>query len=94
MSPKMGQLQITNPTPGKAITGKQLWLHGYETVGAFELETGTALVAVKLLPGPGSPDFTEPVIVMLAVQDIDDFFKAIRIAEAGLHPDVRQGGIA
>jgi len=31
---------------------------------------------------------------MLAVQDIENFFKAIRIAEAGLHSNVRDGGTA
>ncbi len=94
MPPKMGELQLTNNAPGKPITGTIFWLHGYETVGAVELETGTAIVAVKLYPGAGNPEFKEPIVIMLAVQDIENFFKAIRIAEAGLHSNVRGGGTA
>jgi hypothetical protein len=94
MPPKIGELQLTNPSPGQPIEGKILWLHGYEMVGAVELATGTSLVAVKLYPGDANPDFKEPIVVMLAVQDIEDFFKAIRIAEAGLHPGAREGGTA
>ena len=91
MPPKMGELHFTNNAPGVPITGTIFWIHGYETIGAVELETGTAIVAVKLYPGPGNSDFKEPLVVMLAVQDIENFFKAIRIAEAGLHSNIREG---
>jgi hypothetical protein len=90
----MGELQFTNNTPGQPITGRIFWLHAYETVGAIELETGAAIVAVKLYPGAGNMEFKEPLVIMLAVQDIEKFFKAIRIAEAGLPQDVRTGGSA
>ena len=94
MPPKIGELQLTNNAPGQPITGTIFWLHGYETVGAVELETGAAIVAVKLYPGAGNPEFKEPIIIMLAVQDIETFFKAIRIAEAGLNQGVSNGGTA
>jgi len=94
MPPKIGELQLTNQAPGQPIEGRIFWLHGYETVGAVELETGVSVVAVKLYPGAGNPDFKEAIIIMLAVQDIDNFFKAIRIAEAGLYPNIRNGGTA
>jgi hypothetical protein len=90
----MGELQLTNNSPGQPITGTIFWLHGYETVGAIELETGAAIVAVKLYPGAENPEFKEPIVIMLAVQDIENFFKAIRIAQAGLHPAVHEGGSA
>ncbi len=67
---------------------------GYETSGAVELETGTPIIAVKLFPVAGNPEFTEPIVLMLAVQNIENFFKAIRIAEAGLHGAVRNSGSA
>ena len=40
MPPKISELHITNHALGKPIAGKIFWLHGYETVGAVELETG------------------------------------------------------
>ncbi len=80
MAAKIGGLQLTNHAPGQPITGTLFWLHGYETVGAVELATGTSIVAVKLYPGDGNPEFKEPIVIMLAVQDIENFFKAIRIA--------------
>ena len=94
MPPKTGELQLTTHSPGQPIAGKVFWLHGYETVGAVELATGTSIVAVKLYPGDGNPEFKEPIVIMLAVQDIENFFKAIRIAEAGLCPNIRDGGTA
>ena len=77
MPPKFGELQLTTTAPGQPITGAIFWLHGYETVGAVELATGTSIVAVKLYPGAGNPEFKEPLVIMLAVQDIENFFKAI-----------------
>jgi len=94
MPPRDGELKITNHSLGKPITGKLLWLSGYETTGAIELETGTPVVAVKIHPIAGDAEFTEPIVIMLAVQDIENFFKAIRIAEAGLHRSVRDRGTA
>lgn len=94
MPPKIGELQTINHTPGEPIIGSIFWLHGYETVGAVELETGTEIVAVKLFPGAANPEFKEPLVIMLAVQDIETFFKAIRIAEAGLHSRVVDHGTA
>jgi hypothetical protein len=95
MAPKIGELQITNNALGQPIAGgKVLWLYGYETIGGVELDTGTPLVAVRLLPGTANPDFKEPIVVMLAVSDIENFIKAIRIAEAGLHPGALKGGTA
>jgi hypothetical protein len=84
----------TNRSLGKPIAGKFLWLAGYETTGAIELETGTPVVAVKIIPMAGVAEFTEPIIIILAVQDIDDFFKAIRIAESRINLHVRKGGTA
>lgn len=95
MPPKIGELQIINIPPGQPIAGgKVLWLYGYETIGGVELETGIPIVAVKLFPGAANPDFKEPIIVMVAVADIDNLVKAIRISEAGLHLDVLKGGTA
>lgn len=94
MPPRDGELKITNHSLGKPIAGKLLWLSGYETTGAIELETGTPVVAVKIIPIAGDAEFTEPIVIMLAVQDIEDFFKAIRIAQSGLHPAIRDGGSA
>lgn len=94
MAPKIGELQITNHEPGQPIAGRLFWLQGYETVGAVELETGAAIVALKLYPGVVNPDFKEPIIIMLEVGDIENFFKAIRIAQAGLHPIVSNRGIS
>jgi hypothetical protein len=94
MPPGDDELKITSHSLGKPIAGKLLWLSGYETTGAVELETGTAVVAVKIFPIAGDAEFTEPIVIMLAVEDLENFIKAIRIAEAGLHPDVRNGGTA
>ena len=94
MPPRADELKITNHSLGKPIAGKLLWLSGYETTGAIELETGTPVVAVKIFPIAGDAEFTEPIVIMLAVQDIENFFRAIRIAEAGLHPSLRDGGTA
>ena len=95
MPPKIGELQITNNYLGQPIAGgKIIWLYGYETIAGIELETGTPIVAVKFFPGPSNPDFKEPVIVMLAERDIENFLKAIRIAQAGLHPSISEGGTA
>jgi hypothetical protein len=94
MPPRDDDLKITNHSLGKPIAGKLLWLSGYETTGAIELETGMPVVAIKIFPIAGDADFTEPIVIMLAVQDIETFFRAIRIAEAGLHPSVRDGGTA
>ena len=94
MPPRDGELKIADHSLGKPITGKLLWLSGYETTGAIELETGTPVVAVKIFPIAGDVEFTEPIVIMLAVENLENFIKAIRIAEAGLHPDVRNGGTA
>lgn len=94
MPPKIGELQITNHSLGQPIAGKVFWLYGYETVGAVELETGASVVAVKLYPGPANPDFKEPLVIMLALENIENFIKAIRIAQAGMHTDARNGGAA
>jgi hypothetical protein len=94
MPPRDGELKITNHDLGKPIAGKLLWPSGYETTGAVELETGTPVVAVKIFPIAGDAEFAEPIVIMLAVENLENFIKAIRIAEAGLHPDVRKGGIA
>ena len=94
MPPRDDELKITNHALGKPIAGKILWPSGYETTGAVELETGTPVVAVKLYPITGDAAFTEPIVIMLAVKDLENFIKAIRIAEAGLNPDVRNGGTA
>jgi hypothetical protein len=94
MPPRDDELKIINHSLGKPIAGKLLWLSGYETTGAVELETGTPVVAVKIFPIAGDAEFTEPIVIMLAVEDLENFIKAIRIAEAGLHADVRNGGTA
>jgi hypothetical protein len=94
MPPRDDELKIANHSLGKPIAGKLLWLSGYETTGAIELETGTLVVAVKIFPMAGDAEFTEPIVIMLAVENLENFIKAIRIAEAGLHPDVLNGGSA
>jgi len=92
--PRDSELKITNHSLGKPIAGKLLWLSGYETTGAIELETGTPVVAVKIFPIAGDAEFTEPIVIMLAVENLENFIKAIRIAEAALLPDCRKGGTA
>jgi len=94
MPPRDGELKITNHALGKPIAGKLLWPSGYETIGAVELETGTPVVAVKIYPMAGDAEFTGPIVIMLAVENLENFIKAIRIAQAGLHPAVREGGSA
>ncbi len=94
MPPRDSELKITNQSLGKPISGKLLWPSGYETTGAVELETGTPVVAVKIYPITGDAEFTEPIVIMFAVENLETFIKAIRIAEAGLHQDVRTGGTA
>jgi hypothetical protein len=79
---------------GKADRWQTLWLSGYETTGAIELETGTPVVAVKIFPVAGDPEFTEPIVIMLALENLENFIKAIRIAEAGFHSDAHNGGRA
>jgi hypothetical protein len=87
----IGELQITHHTPGKPIEGKLFRPYAYETLGAVEAETYAAAVVIKLHPAAGDPDFKEP-FVLLRLNDLENFIKAIRIAEAGLHPAVREGG--
>lgn len=94
MPPRDNDLKITNHSLGKPIAGKLLWLSGYETTGAIELETGTPVVAVKIFPIAGDAEFTEPIVIMLAVENLENFIKAIRIAEAGLYPNTPNGGNA
>jgi len=94
MPPRDDELTITNHSLGKPIAGKLLWPFGYETTGAIELETGTPVVAVKIFPIAGDAEFTEPIVIMLAVENLENFIKAIRIAEAGLHQQFLSGGTA
>jgi hypothetical protein len=94
LPPRDGELKITNHSLGKPIVGRLLWPSGYETTGAVELETGTPVVAVKIYPMAGDAEFTEPIVIMLAVENLENFIKAIRIAQAGLHPDIHNGGTA
>lgn len=92
--PLPGELQITDRMVGQPIEGKLFRPSAYETVGVFELETGASAVVIKLYPVAGDPDFKEPVVVLLHLENLEPFIRAIRIAEAGLHPDVRKGGSA
>ena len=89
-----GELQITHHTLGKPIEGKLFRPYSYETIGAVELETHASAVVIKLHPAAGDPDFKEPVVILLHLENLENFIKAIRIAEAGLHPAVRKGGTA
>jgi hypothetical protein len=89
-----GELQITNHTLGQPIAGKLFRPFAYETVGAVELEMTASVIAIKLYPNAGDPDFKEPVVVLLRMENVEAFVRAIRIAQAGLHPDVRKGGSA
>ncbi len=90
--PLPGELQITSRMVGKEITGKLFRPYAYETVGAVELETGASAVVIKLYPAADDADFKEPGVVLLHLENLVPFIRAIRIAEAGLHPDVRNGG--
>jgi len=85
--PLPGELQITSRMVGKEITGKLFRPYAYETVGAVELETGASAVVIKLYPAADDADFKEPVVVLLHLENLEPFIRAIRIAEAGLHPD-------
>ena len=87
-----GEVQLTNQTPGQPIEGKLFRPYSYETLGAIELATQACAVVIKLNPATGDPDFKEPFVVLLRLDDLESFIKAIRIAEAGLHPAVRNGG--
>lgn len=89
-----GELQLTHHTLGQPIEGKLFRPYSYETLGAVELETHASAVVIKLNPAAGDPDFKEPFVVLLRLNDLENFIKAIRIAEAGLHPAVREGGSA
>jgi hypothetical protein len=92
--PLPGELQITNYTLGKPIAGKLFRPFAFETVGAVELETTASVIAIKLYPAAGDPDFKEPIVILLHMENVEAFIRAIRIAQAGLHPDIRKGGSA
>ena len=90
----ISELQLIHHTPGKPIEGKLFRPYAFETLGAVEAETHAAAVVIKLHPATGDPDFKEPVVILLHLENLENFIKAIRIAEAGLHPVVREGGSA
>jgi hypothetical protein len=89
-----GELRITTDKIGKEITGKLLRPCAFEAVIAISLDTGVFAVAITIFPTAADPEFKEPVIILLAEEDVDPFIRAIRIAQAGTPLDVRKGASA
>jgi len=89
---RLGELRITTNVVGKPVEGKLFRPYGYETIGVFLLDTALPCVAIKLYPVAGDPEFKEPLVVALAEENIDDFIRAVRIAQAGIASDALKGG--
>lgn len=91
MSSMDGGLQISTNRMGKEVAGKLFRPYAFETVGAVSLEVSGLFIAITLYPTAADPEFKEPVVIMLADENVENFIKAIRIAQAGLGA-VRKGG--
>jgi hypothetical protein len=87
-----GELQLTQLRLGQPIEGKLLRPFAYETIGAVEFCTGAAGVAIAIYPNADDPDFKEPVVLLLTLENLDPFIRAIRIAEANIDPNMLSGG--
>jgi hypothetical protein len=90
-STRPGELQISKHKLGTEISGKLLRPYAYETVGAMSLDTDGSAVAIKFFPRAGDKEFTEPLVVLLTEENIENFIRAIRIAQGGMVP-LSKGG--
>lgn len=86
------ELLINTHKIGQEITGKLFHPQAFETLGTIDLQTGAVFIAIKLFPTAADTDFKEPFVVMLRDENVENFVKAIRIAQAGVPLNCRNGG--
>ena len=94
MSSIDGEVQLRTHQLGKEISDKLLRPCAFETLPVFTLDTGSFAVAIKFFPTANDPEFKEPIVILVREEDIENFIKVIRIAQAGTPLDVRKGGSA
>jgi hypothetical protein len=85
------EIRLITKEVGQEITGKLFRPSAFETSVVVSLETGVYAVAIKLFPNVGDPHYSEPVVVLVSDADIENFIRAIRIAQAASPADLRQG---
>ena len=85
------ELRLITKEVGQEITGELFRPYAFETSVVISLETGVYAVAIKLFPNVGDPNFGEPVVVLLSDANVENFIRAIRIAQAASPADLRQG---
>ncbi len=85
---------ITRQQIGKDLVGKILRPYGWETVGACVLGSASEFtLAITLHPQAGDANFSEPVVVIFPLDDIEKFIEAIRITHANI-ASMRKDGAA
>lgn len=94
MALAIGKPLITKQQIGKDLVGKILRLYGWEAVGACELGSAAEFtLAFTFHPRAGDADFSEPVVVIFPLDDIEKFIEGIRVVQASI-ASVRKDGAA
>ena len=78
----MGEVKISKEVNlGDKLDGPFLRPAQFEAIALIDHATAGQAIAIKAIPAAGDPTFTEPVIFLVQISDLDTFIEIVRKAE-------------
>lgn len=81
-------LEFIPTVPGQQVEGRLLRPWTFQMVRARDMALNEVVLAIRIVPMAGDPEFREPIVIMLPERMIDAFAAAISAARAYVAPSV------